>query len=77
MFASLDPVALDHGLCRRGELAQTPDARLRRGLPRAVHGALARDHFHADPSGHGMGAVCLEHAEKIGIGTRAYELIKI
>ena len=34
------------------------------------------DYFHAAHPDTDW-AVCLEHAEKIGIGTRAYELIKI
>ena len=73
MFASFDPVALDQA-CADAVLAQTP----------APNSALfdegcdcsSGDYFHAAHPDTDW-AVCLEHAEKIGIGTRAYELIKI
>ena len=73
MFASFDPVALDQA-CADAVLAQTP----------ASNSALFdegcdcgdKDYFHAaHPDTEWQ--VCLEHAEKIGIGTRDYELIKI
>ena len=68
-----DPVALDQA-CADAVLAQTP----------APNSALfdegcdcsSGDYFHAAHPDTDW-AVCLEHAEKIGIGTRAYELIKI
>ena len=73
MFASFDPVALDQA-CADAVLAQTP----------APNSALfdegcdcsSGDYFHAAHPDTDW-AVCLEHAEKIGIGTRAYELNKI
>ena len=73
MFASFDPVALDQA-CADAVLAQTP----------APNSALfdegcdcsSGDYFHAAHPDTDW-PVCLEHAEKIGIGTRAYELIKI
>ena len=75
MFASFDPVALDMA-CVDAVNAQTP-----------LHGSAAdgeaghvheheHDHFqriHPDTNWRS----CLEHGEKIGIGTREYELIKI
>ncbi len=73
MFASFDPVALDEA-CVDACLAQQP-------LP----GSLLSDHMadphfcdHGDhfantsPNTHWQ--TCLEHAEKIGLGTRSYEL---
>ena len=73
MFASFDPVALDMA-CIDAVNAQTP-----------LHGSAAdcpedhqhaHDHFqriHPDTDWRS----CLEHGEKIGIGVRDYELIKI
>ena len=70
MFASFDPVALDMA-CVDAVNAQTP----LRGS--AADGDLCdHDHFqrlHPDTNWRS----CLEHGEKIGIGTREYELIKI
>ena len=73
MFASFDPVALDQA-CADAVLAQTP----------APNSALFdegcdcgdKDYFHAAHPDTEW-EVCLEHAEKLGIGTRDYELIKI
>ncbi len=76
MFASFDPLALDQA-CADACLAATP-------LP---HSMLAdnMDHecFH-DHHDHFVNAhpesewkTCLAHAEKIGLGTREYELIKV
>lgn len=71
MFASFDPVALDMA-CADAVNAQ----------PVIANSALAEgddhdhDHFHrVHPETNWMS--CLEHAEKLGIGTREYELIKI
>ena len=71
MFASFDPVALDMA-CADAVNAQP-----------AIRGTAAdegdhcdHDHFHRmHPETCWMS--CLEHAEKLGIGTREYELIKI
>ena len=73
MFASFDPVALDQA-CADAVLAQTPasnSALFDKGCD-----CTDKDYFHAAHPDTDW-AVCLEHAEKIGIGTRAYELIKI
>lgn len=73
MFASFDPVALDMA-CVDAVNAQTP---LRGSAADDAHAkAHVHDHFqrlHPDTNWHS----CLEHGEKIGIGTREYELIKI
>ncbi len=71
MFASFDPVALDMA-CVEAILAQP-----------AIPGTMAtegdhddHDHFHRmHPNTHWMSA--LEHGEKLGLGSREYELIKI
>lgn len=70
MFASFDPVALDQA-CADAVNAQP-----------VVTGSLAdrdhsgHDHFHA-VSPETDWEVCLDHAEKLGIGTRQYELITV
>ena len=73
MFASFDPVALDMA-CVDAVNAQTP---LRGSAADDAHAkAHVHDHFqrlHPDTNW----CSCLEHGEKIGIGTREYELIKI
>lgn len=73
MFASFDPVALDMA-CVDAVNAQTP---LRGSAADDAHAkAHVHDHFqrlHPDTNWRS----CLEHGEKIGTGTREYELIKI
>ena len=73
MFASFDPVALDMA-CVDAVNAQMP---LRGSAADDAHAkAHVHDHFqrlHPDTNWRS----CLEHGEKIGIGTREYELIKI
>ena len=73
MFASFDPVALDMA-CVDAVNAQTP---LRGSAADDAHAkAHVHDHFQRlHPDTHWRS--CLEHGEKIGIGTREYELIKI
>ncbi|MBQ0037069.1 MAG: DUF362 domain-containing protein [Clostridiales bacterium] len=71
MFASFDPVALDMA-CADAVNAQPVIA----GTALAEGDENDHDHFHRiHPETSWMS--CLEHAEKIGIGTREYELIKI
>ena len=73
MFASFDPVALDMA-CVDAVNAQTP---LRGSAADDAHAkAHVHDHFqrlHPDTNWRS----CLEHGEKIGIGSRDYELVKI
>ncbi len=73
MFASFDPVALDQA-CADAVMAQpaAPGSAL---FDAGCDGSCA-DHFraaHPDTDWE----VCLEHAEKLGLGSRKYELIKI
>ena len=74
MFASFDPVALDQA-CADAVVSQPP-------LP----GSVLTDGSCACSSGGDLfkaahpdtdWEVCLEHAEKLGLGTRQYELVKI
>ena len=73
MFASFDPVALDMA-CIDAVNAQAPLRGSAADCPEDhVH---AHDHFqriHPDTNWRS----CLEHGEKLGLGTREYELIKI
>ena len=76
MFASFDPVALDQA-CADACLAQQP-----------IPGSLLDDRMHEagfhDHHDHFKNTTpeiewraCLEHAEKLGLGTRAYELVTV
>lgn len=72
MFASFDPIALDQA-CADAVNAQ----------PAFLNSVLSDhpcedggDHFHAAHPDTDW-RVCLEHGEKLGLGTRKYELIKI
>ena len=71
MFASFDPVALDQA-CADAVNRQTPLCNSLLG----DHGDSHHDHFkNVSPATNWE--LQLEHAEKIGLGTRAYELIEI
>ena len=70
MFASFDPVALDVA-CADAVNAQPI-------LPGCAidDGKTGGDHFcHMHP--HTNWRACVEHAEKLGIGTQAYTLIEV
>jgi uncharacterized Fe-S center protein len=76
MFASFDPLALDQACvdaCQKAEPlrgAQLADNIAKRGF------IDRHDHF-ANSSPESEWRTCLEHAQKIGLGTREYELIAI
>lgn len=74
MFASFDPVALDQA-CADACLAAEPipGSQLTDNL---AHGHCGHDHFESANPGVEWKAQ-LAHAEKLGLGTRAYELKKI
>ena len=75
MFASFDPVALDKA-CADACNAQIPipGSKLDEGL--RDHHCEGKDHFyHVSPNVEWQS--CLEHAEKLGIGTQEYELITV
>ncbi len=71
MLASFDPVALDQA-CAELVNQQTPNPDSLLGEAKAHH----RDHFHALFADTDWQAG-LQHAEKIGLGTRGYELITV
>ena len=73
MFASFDPVALDMA-CIDAVNAQAPLRGSAADCPEDHQ--HAHDHFqriHPDTDWRS----CLEHGEKLGLGTRKYELVKI
>lgn len=78
MFASFDPVALDRACADACNAAPViPGSMLDEQLAKEhVHDHECVDRFaHTTPGTNWISA--LEHAEKIGIGTQAYELIKV
>lgn len=76
MFASFDPLALDQA-CVDACLAAEPMARSQLADNLAKPGFVDRhDHF-TNSTPESEWRTCLEHAEKIGLGTRAYELIVV
>ena len=75
MFASFDPVALDMA-CIDAVNAQAPLRGSAADCPEDHAHAHDHDHFqriHPDTDWRS----CLEHGEKLGLGTRKYELVKI
>lgn len=76
MFASFDPLALDQACvdaCLKCE--PLPNSQLGEHL-RDPHFEDHHDHF-TNSAPESEWQSCLSHAEKIGLGTRAYELIKL
>lgn len=74
MFASFDPVALD-AACADAVNAQ-PVIQGSRLHDHAAHDCSGGDHFHITHPNTDW-KVCVEHAEKIGLGSREYELIEV
>ena len=76
MFASFDPVALDVACADMANRAQAlTDSHLGDQLRKRDSGAC-QDHFRANhPETNWMS--CMEHAQRIGIGQKAYELIEV
>jgi len=75
MFASFDPVALDQACadaCASREPLPGSQLARRRALPDFIDHA---DHFENTTEGSEWKS-CLEHAEKIGLGVRTYQLVK-
>lgn len=76
MFASFDPLALDQACvdaCLRAE--PLPNSQLSDNM-RAADFHDHHDHFkNSTPESEYL--ACLEHAEKIGVGSRAYELVRV
>ena len=76
MFASFDPVALDQACADACNAAAPLAGSL---LDEHMHDAHFHDHHDhfRNTTPESEWQTCLEHAEKIGVGTRAYELIRI
>lgn len=76
MFASFDPLALDQACVDACLSAQPmPNTQLTDHLSEAGFHDL-HDHF-LNTAPESEYRTCLEHAEKIGLGTREYELVTI
>lgn len=77
MFASFDPVALDVACADMANQAPAlPDSYLAEQMKERKDDCAETDHFcvtHPETNWRS----CMEHAEKIGIGQKAYELIKV
>ena len=74
MFASFDPVALDQACA---DACNRQEAMVGSMLDDKIKSCgCGRDHFHTIGPNTNW-AVQLEHAEKIGVGQRAYELIEV
>ena len=76
MLASMDPVALDQA-CADLVNAAPPirNSQLGENIAKNPEGCKGHDHFHNSTPESGW-EDCLEHGEKIGMGTRQYELVK-
>lgn len=76
MLASSDPVALDQACADLVNAAPAiRDSQLGKNLAENKDACVGHDHFH-NSTPESEWQTCLEHAEKIGMGTRSYELIK-
>lgn len=76
MFASFDPLALDQA-CVDACMAAQPMPNSQLGDNLAKPGFVDHhDHF-ANSTPESEWRTCLEHAEKIGVGTRTYELVVV
>jgi uncharacterized Fe-S center protein len=76
MFASFDPLAIDQA-CVDACMKATPlpNSQLAKNMAKKDF-VDHKDHFtNSNPNSEWK--TCLEHAEKIGLGTREYELIKL
>ena len=77
MFASFDPVALDVACADMANQAPImPGSYLAEQIKEQKINAGEQDHFcttHPETNWR----VCVDHAEKIGIGKKAYELIEV
>ena len=77
MLASFDPVALDQACVDLVCVAPPmPNSVLGEAHAKNAAACEGHDHFH-NTSPDSEWKMCLEHAEKIGLGTREYELVKI
>ena len=76
MFCSFDPVALDQA-CADACQRQTPFVNSQLGEHMAQPGFVDHhDHF-TNSTPESEWETCLEHAQKIGLGSRDYELVTV
>lgn len=76
MLASADPVALDQACADLVNAAPAiRDSQLGENLAKHPKECQGHDHFH-NSTPESEWEACLEHGEKIGMGTREYELVK-
>ena len=76
MFASFDPLALDQACvdaCQAAQPIRASQLGDRMAMPNFID---RHDHF-ANSTPESEWRTCLEHAEKIGLGSRDYELIVV
>lgn len=77
MFASFDPVALDQACADLVNAAPVmANSLLDDHLKADPEGCQGHDHFH-NLTPESEWKTCLAHAEKLGMGTRAYELVTV
>ena len=77
MLASFDPVALDQACADLVNAAPVmQNSILAEHIAANPEEAAKHDHFH-NITPESEWKACLEHAEKIGMGTRSYELITV
>ena len=77
MLASFDPVALDQACADLVNAAPAvSNSVLGEHLAADAAGCAGHDHFH-NTTPESEWKSCLAHAEKIGLGTRAYEIVKM
>lgn len=77
MFASFDPVALDMACIDAANAMPTlPDTELSDMERRHPDDALMHDHFHMTHPDTNWRS-CIDHAEKIGLGTSRYRLVEV
>ena len=77
MLASFDPVALDQAcvdLCNK--VPAMSGSELAKNIEQFGEKEKDHEHFHMNHPDTDW-KTCLEHAEKIGLGTRNYELVEI
>lgn len=77
MLASFDPVALDQACADLVNKAEPmPGSELYKNLQKDPEGTCGHDHFH-NTTPKSEWKTCLAHAEKLGVGTREYELVRV
>ena len=76
MVARVDPVAIDQACADAGRAQPVIGGSLLDGRMRAP-GFVDRGDIFTNTTPESEWKSCLEHAEKIGLGSRSYELIRV